>query len=91
MLSFDIAPVEDPDQRITLTNVFSSPMLRLSEHSVPVHQLQERWPHVQGISLQDCGDLRPLLRIGSDRPDHVIPIENFFGPESAPVAVRTKL
>ncbi|XP_022079226.1 uncharacterized protein LOC110973069 [Acanthaster planci] len=91
MLDFDIAPLDDPDMRIHVSNVFSSPMLRLSEHSVPAQDLQRRWPHLQNLPLHDCQKVTPLLLLGSDRPDLVIPRESRFGPENAPVAVKTRL
>ena len=91
VVSLDIAPTHDQDSRITISNVFSSSMLRLSEHSVPARDLQRRWPHLRGLPLPEFKKARPLLLIGSDHPDLIVPIESHFGPEGAPVAVRTKL
>ncbi|XP_038072123.1 uncharacterized protein LOC119740774 [Patiria miniata] len=91
IVSVDLAHIHDQDSRITISNVFSSSMLRLSEHSVPARDLQRRWPHLRGLPLQEVKEARPLLLIGSDRPDLIVPIESHFGPEGAPVAVRTKL
>ncbi|XP_022103013.1 uncharacterized protein LOC110985885 [Acanthaster planci] len=91
VLNLEMAPESDPSNRIEVSNVFSSPMLRLSEHSVPVTELRRRWPHLRDLPLTDCKDVHPLMLIGSDRADLIVPIESHFGPEGAPVAVRTKL
>ena len=90
-MKFHIAPISDPSNKIPMSNVFSSEMLRLSEHTVPARNLQKRWTHLKDLPLHDCNNVRPLLLIGSDRPDLIVPIESHFGPEGAPVAVRTKL
>ena len=91
IMKFHIAPISDPSNKIPMSNVFSSEMLRLSEHTVPARNLQKRWTHLKDLPLHDCKNVRPLLLIGSDRPNLIVPIESHFGPEGAPVAVRTKL
>ena len=66
-------------------------MLRLSEHPIPAKALRHRWAHLKDVPLHECKDVRPLLLIGSDHPELVVPMESRFGPEGAPVAVRTEL
>lgn len=91
-VSFAISSAGNPKTRYPIHNAFTADNLNLAEHSCPLDALQKRYPHLQGLPLQNLDKVQPLVRIGSDHPHILLPTEPIHsGPMVGPVAVCTAL
>lgn len=91
-VSFSISPAEQPRMRYSIHNAFTSSCLSLAEHSCPVEALKKQYPHLRELPLQPFAKAAPLVLIGSDFPQLIIPTEPVrMGPKGGPVAVHTAL
>lgn len=71
---------------------FTAENLGLSEHTYPVKQLQDQYPHLRGIPLEPIDHVCPLVLIGSDYAHLITPLEPvIMGPPGGPVAIQTRL
>ncbi|KAI2647089.1 Gag-Pro-Pol polyprotein [Labeo rohita] len=87
-----LSPQSRPEEKYSLTGVFTAPLLTLTEQTYPLKRLQQCYPHLRGIPLPSFNRVQPLLLIGSDYPTLITPKEPIrLGPAGGPVAVRTQL
>ncbi|KAI2646026.1 hypothetical protein H4Q32_024548 [Labeo rohita] len=87
-----LSPQSRPEEKYSLTGVFTAPLLTLTEQAYPLKRLQQCYPHLRGIPLPSFNRVQPLLLIGSDYPTLITPKEPIrLGPAGGPVAVRTQL
>ncbi|XP_067308995.1 uncharacterized protein [Pseudorasbora parva] len=81
-----------PQEKYSLTNVFTAPLLTLTEQTYPIKRLQRCYYHLRGIPLPSFDNVQPLLLIGSDYPNLITGKEPIrLGPAGGPAAVRTQL
>ncbi|XP_067660546.1 uncharacterized protein [Haliotis asinina] len=91
-VNLSISPGDSPQIQYPISNAFTSPSLCLSEYTYPVKDLQIRWPHLRDYPLPSIYNAQPVILIGSDYADLILPQEPVhFGPKGAPVAVHTRL
>ncbi|KAM9758132.1 uncharacterized protein ACNS7B_005229 [Menidia menidia] len=91
-VSFSVSSVTHPQRRYKVQRAFTSPELGLSPHSHPVEELRKAYRHLRGLPLHSFKQVQPLLLIGSDYPDLLVPIEPVHvGPRGSPIALRTQL
>ncbi|XP_048056054.1 uncharacterized protein LOC125274030 [Megalobrama amblycephala] len=81
-----------PKEKYSLTNVFTAPLLTLTDQTYPIQRLQRCYYHLRGIPLPTFDKVQPLLLIGSDYPNLITAKEPIrLGPAGGPAAVRTQL
>lgn len=91
-VSFTIASKARPETKYKITNAFTSARIDLADHTYPLEQLQRKYKHLAGLSLQPLKRVKPLLLVGSDHPHLVTPTQPVrLGPPGAPAAVHTRL
>ena len=90
-VSLQVSPIDQPDVKYDLQDVFSSSNLCLSEYTYPVKKLQQHYPHLKNVVLPLIHKSRPVILIGSDYSDLIVPSQARWGPNGAPIAVQTKL
>lgn len=88
-MSFEISPLNQPNERHAINQAFTAENLGLSQ---PVKQLQEQYHHLNGIPLQPIDSAFPLVLIGSDYAHLTTATEEIWmGSPGGPLAVHTKL
>ena len=65
--------------------------LNVPERRVNFRELQEKWPHVADLELNEVSVTPVTLLLASDVPELIVPLETRCGPKGSPVGVRTKL
>ncbi|KAM9744816.1 uncharacterized protein ACNS7B_009326 isoform 1-T1 [Menidia menidia] len=91
-VSFSVSSVSQPQRRYKIQRAFTSPELGLSPHSHPVEVLRKTYRHLRDLPLHSFTLVQPLLLIGSDYPDLLVPIEPVHvGPPGGPMALKTLL
>ena len=91
-VSLSVSPHDNPDVKFPLNGVFAASNLCLSEYSYPVKVLQERYTHLRDLPLPLVERARPVILIGSDHVDLIVPRRPIrFGPSGTPIASLTKL
>ncbi|XP_073776433.1 uncharacterized protein [Danio rerio] len=91
-VTFTVSPASQPKTSFMIRNAFTAETLGLAEHTYPVHELQIKYSHLQGLPLSQAESVQPLLLIGSDCPHLITPIEPVrLGPPNGPAAIKTRL
>ncbi|XP_073718572.1 uncharacterized protein [Misgurnus anguillicaudatus] len=91
-ITFEISPIDRPTERYVIRNAFTAPGLSIAEHDYPVTALQKAYRHLKGLPLLPVDRVQPLLLIGSDMPDLLIPTQPVCkGPPGGPIAICTRL
>ncbi|XP_069378750.1 uncharacterized protein [Paralichthys olivaceus] len=91
-VSFEISPLNQPNERHVINQAFTAENLGLSQHTYPLKQLQEQYHHLDGIPLQPIDHACPLVLIGSDYAHLITATEEIrMGPPGGPLAVHTRL
>ncbi|XP_063048733.1 uncharacterized protein LOC134442605 [Engraulis encrasicolus] len=91
-VSFSVSSISHPQRQYKIQRAFTSPELGLSPHSHPVEALKKTYRHLRGLPLNSLTQVQPLLLIGSDYPDLLMPIQPVHvGPPGCPVALQTRL
>ncbi|XP_046549034.1 uncharacterized protein LOC124259013 [Haliotis rubra] len=66
--------------------------IRRESFTCKVESLQQQWQHLQVATLPEVNRATPLILVGSDHADLILPMQPIqFGPTGTPVAVCTKL
>ena len=65
--------------------------LNVPERRVKFRELQEKWPHLAELELNEVSVTPVTLLLASDVPELIVPLETRCGPKGSPVGVRTKL
>ena len=65
--------------------------LNVPEIRVNFRELQEKWPHVADLELNEVSVTPVTLLLASDAPELIVPLETRCGRKGSPVGVRTKL
>ena len=65
--------------------------LNVPERRVNFRELQEKWPHIADLELDEVSVTPVTLLVASDVPKLIVPLETRCGPKGSPVGVRTKL
>ncbi len=87
-----LSPQSRPEEKHSLTGVFTAPLLTLTEQTYPVKRLQRCYHHLKGIPIPSFDRVQSLILIGSDYLTLITPKEPIrLGPAGGPVAVRTQL
>ncbi|XP_026112361.1 uncharacterized protein LOC113091129 [Carassius auratus] len=87
-----LSPQSRPEEKHSLTGIFTAPLLTLTEQTYPIKRLQRCYHHLRGIPIPSFARVQPLILIGSDYPTLITPKEPIrLGPAGGPVAVRTQL
>ena len=64
--------------------------LNVPERRVKFRELQEKWPHLPDLELNEVS-LNPVtLHLASDVPELTVPLETRCRRKGSPVGVRTK-
>ena len=65
--------------------------LNVPKRRVKFRELQEKWPHLAELELNEVSVTPVTLLLASDVPELIVPLETRCGPKGSPVGVRTKL
>ncbi len=66
--------------------------MSLSEYTYPVAALQKQWAHIRDLPLPSIDNAKPVILIGSDLAELIVPQEPVrSGPSGSPIAVHTRL
>ena len=65
--------------------------LNVRERRVYFKELQEKWPHLADLELNEVSVALVTLLLASDVPQLIVPLETRCTPKGSPVGVRTKL
>ena len=65
--------------------------LNVPERRVNFRELQEKWPHLADLELNEISLTPVTLPLASDVPELIVPLETRCGPKGSPVGVLTKL
>ena len=65
--------------------------LNAPERRVNFKELQEKWPHLADLELNEVSVTPVTLLLASDVPELLVPLETRCGPKVSTVGVRTKL
>ena len=65
--------------------------LNVPERRVNFRELQEKWPHIADLELDEVSVTPVTLLVASAVPELIVPLETRCGPKGSPVGVRTKL
>ncbi|XP_048259935.1 uncharacterized protein LOC124119260 [Haliotis rufescens] len=91
-VNLSISSPFDPDTKHEIKNVFTSEQMNLSNYTYPVKDIQEIYPHLKNLPLPAISDAKPLILIGSDNADLILPLQPVrAGPQGTPVAIYTRL
>ncbi|XP_062287006.1 uncharacterized protein LOC133992303 [Scomber scombrus] len=91
-VSFSISPADKPHKKFHIQDAFTANHLGLAEYTYSLSALQQKYRHLEGLSIPSLHKVRPTLLIGSDHPELIVPIEPVrLGPPGGPAAVKTCL
>ena len=75
---------------IEIPHLYSKKELPVTDRHIPVQSDIDKWPHLEGIKLQNIN--APIsLMIGNNIPDVYTPMEMRTGPAGSPHATRTRI
>ena len=83
--------LNDFGTRFDVHRVLVVDRLNVPERRVNFRELQEKWPHIADLELDEVSVTPVTLLVASDVPELIVPLETRCGPKGSPVGVRTKL
>ena len=86
-----VSQVNDFGTRFDVHRVLLVDGLNAPERRVNFKELQEKWPHLADLELNEVSVTPVTLLLASDVPELLVPLETRCGPKVSTVGVRTKL
>ena len=86
-----MSQLNDFGRRFDVHRVLVVDRLNVPERRVKFRELQEKWPHLADLELNEVSVTPVTLLLASDVPELIVPLETRCGPKGSPVGVRTKL
>lgn len=72
-VSFEVSAPEGPQVRHKITKAFTARELTLAKQSCPMDTLKQKYAHLKDIPVKSFKEVQPMLLIGSDYPQLIIP------------------
>ncbi|XP_055590680.1 uncharacterized protein LOC129742764 [Uranotaenia lowii] len=89
-VSFEISALGKP-KRFRMSNVSTIESLDLPVQSLPISDLQKRYPHFRGVPVVGYQNAVPEILIGVDHLRLVVPLKVREGSKGEPTIVKTRL
>ena len=86
-----VSQLNDFGTRFDVPTVLVVDHLNVPEKRVNFRELQEKWPHLVDLELNEVSLTPVTLLLASDDRGLIAPLETRCGPKGSPVGVRTKL
>ena len=86
-----VSQLNDFGTRFDVHRVLVVDRPNVPERRVTFRELQEKWPHLPDLELNEVSLTPVTLHLASDVPELIVPLETRCGPKGSPVGVRTKL
>ena len=86
-----VSQLNDFGTRFDVRTVLVVDHLNVPERRVNFRELQEKWPHLADLELNEVSVTPVTLLLASDVPELLVPLETRCGPKVSTVGVRTKL
>ena len=86
-----VSQLNDFSTRFDVHRVLVVDRLNVPERRVNFRELQEKWPHLPGLELNEVSPTPVTLHLASDVPELIVTLETRCGRKGSPVGVRTKL
>ena len=86
-----VSQLNDFGTRFDVHRVLVVDRLNVPERRVNFRELQEKWPHLPGLELNEVSPTPVTLHLASDVPELIVTLETRCGRKGSPVGVRTKL
>ena len=86
-----VSQLNDFGTRFDVHTVLVVDHLNVPERRVNFRELQEKWPHLADLELNEVSVTPVTLLLASDVPELLVPLETRCGPKVSTVGVRTKL
>ncbi len=83
-----LSPQSRPEEKNSLTGLFTAPLLTLTEQTYPAKRRQQCYHHLRAIPVPSFDRVQPLFLIGSTYSTLITPKEPIkLGPAGGPVAL----
>ncbi|XP_055614821.1 uncharacterized protein LOC129761139 [Toxorhynchites rutilus septentrionalis] len=90
-VSFDISGTRGGSPKCNLTDVYTVKELKLPSQSLSVHELSQKYSHLDGLPIESYKNIQPKLLIGINNLRVVHSLESREGESNEPVAIKTRL
>ena len=81
----------DSTDRVSVRGAFAVDQLPIKLKASTISRRFKRWPHLDGITIEECNDERVVMIIGCDQPKAHWVLDTRIGSDSQPFAIKTPL
>ena len=90
-INVQVSPLNDFGTQFDVNGVLVVDHLNIPETKMKLQALQEKWPHLLDLELDEVAGNQVTLPLGSDVAELFVPLEIWHGPKGSPVGVCSRI
>ena len=90
-INVQVSPLNDFGTQFDVNGVLVVDHLNVPEKKMKLQALQEKWPHLSDLELDEVAGNPVTLLLGRDVAELIVPLEIRHGPKGSPVGVRSRI